>query len=472
MAGVSTACYSLAPMPSLTTEYRALIRLSWPAALMQVGLMLTSVVDTLMLARVGVDALAGSALAMMWQWSFLSIGIGSVVGIDPLISQAHGRGDAPGAALAFQRAFMIALLISVPVCVALACTGIGLRLLGEPPAIADLAQQYNLLKLPTVPCFLVYTAQRQYLQGRGMMTPATWAAMFATVLNGVLDWCLIFGHLGLPALGMRGAAIASTLSMIALVLTLTGLMRGLGLHSRAVRAFDRESIAWSGLTQALRLGLPVGMQMSLEASAFSCAAFMAGWIGVLAIGAHQIVLNMAALSFMLPLGVSIGAATRVGHLIGQSDGAGLRRAVRTALTFGASIMVFAASAFTLLRHQLPRLYTDDALLIPLAAQILPVAGAFQLADGTQAVAGGVLRGMGRPHIAALANLVGYYVLALPLAYVLAFRFNLGLLGIWLALAVGLLAIASALLWWIRRALRTDVADLQVRVKRASVTPSS
>ena len=121
---------------------------------------------------------------------------------------------------------------------------------------------------------------------------------------------------------------------------------------------------------------------------------------------------------MVPLGVSIGAATRIGNLIGQGDGAGLRRAVRAALTFGASIMVFAASAFTLLRFQLPRVYTHDALLIPLAAQILPVAGAFQLADGTQAVAGGILRGMGRPHIAALANLLGYYVLALPLAYLL------------------------------------------------------
>ena len=176
---------------------------------------------------------------------------------------------------------------------------------------------------------------------------------------------------------------------------------------------------------------------------------MAGWIWRARDRRHQIVLNMAALSYMLPLGVSIGAATRVGNLIGEGDAAGLRRAVRSALTFGASMMVFAASAFTLLRHELPRLYTDDAALLPLAAQILPVAGAFQLADGTQAVAGGVLRGMGRPHIAALANLVGYYVLALPLAYVLGFRFAARAARHLARARLGLLAVAGALLWWIR-----------------------
>ena len=258
----SVFLFLLAPMASLTTEYRTLIRLSWPAALTQIGLMLTSVIDTLMLARVSVDALAGSALATMWQWCFLSIGVGAVVGIDPLISQAHGRGDGPGAALAFQRALVIALLISVPVCIATACTGIGLRLLGEPPAVADLAQRYNLLKLPTVPCFLVFTAQRQYLQGRGMLAPATWVAVFATAINAVLGWALIFGHLGMPALGLRGSAIADTLATAALVLMLTPAMRALGVHSGALRALrSRVVFPERPVSQALRLGLPVGMQI-------------------------------------------------------------------------------------------------------------------------------------------------------------------------------------------------------------------
>jgi MATE family multidrug resistance protein len=454
-------------------EYRALLRLAWPAMLTQIGLMLGGVFDTLMLARVNVDALAASALAGMWQWSFMSIGVGAVMGIDPLISQAHGRGDGPATTLALQRGLVIALLVSVPLCVCQALTGPGLRLLGQPAHVAQLAQQYNLLKLSTIPCFLAFTALRQYLQGRGLLAPAVLATYFATAANGVLGWALIFGHLGAPALGLLGAAIADSLTSLLLVLGLWIAVRALAPQQSAARRWDKESVSLHGLMQTLRLGLPIGMQMSLEAWAFTLATFMAGWIGVLAIGSHQIVLNMAALSFMVPLGISMGAATRVGNLIGEGDEPGLRRAVRASLSLGAGVMVFAATAFTVLRHELPRLYSDDPGLVPLASQILPVAAAFQLADGTQAVAGGVLRGMGRPQVAALINLLGYYVLALPLAYLLAFRMGLGLLGIWLALAVGLLAVAGSLLFWIRRTARTPIAELQLRVSGAStlVPPS-
>jgi MATE family multidrug resistance protein len=419
-----------------------------------------------MLGRVGVDALAANALASVWQWAFLSIGVGAVLGIDPLISQAHGRGDGPGAALALQRGVLVAWLASVPVCAGMSLTGAGLRALGQPPEIAALAQSFNLIKLPAVPCFLVFTALRQYLQGRGMLVPCTWATYLATLLNALLGYALIFGHFGLPALGLRGAATADTLTSFALALGLWALVRALRLDQGASRAWDRESFSRAGLLQTLRFGLPIGLQLALEAWAFTLATFMSGWISVVAISSHQVVLNMAALSYMLPLGISLGATTRVGNLIGEGDAAGMRRAVRTALTCGASVMVFSATAFTLLRHELPRLYTDDPAVLALAAQILPIAGAFQLADGTQGVAGGVLRGMGRPHVAALANLLGYYALALPLAYVLGVRGQLGLVGVWMALALGLLAVAGAMLWWIRSALHTPLADLQVRVSRA------
>jgi MATE family multidrug resistance protein len=448
-------------------EIRTLARLSWPATVTQIGIMLTGVVDTLMLARVSVDALAASALGSMWQWGVLSIGVGAVLGIDPLISQAHGRGDGPGTALALQRGLVVAALASIPVCAAMLLTGAGLRMLGQPPQIATLAQSYSLLKLPTVPCFLVFTALRQFLQGRGMLAAGTWAIYVASVLNAVLGYALIFGRLGLPALGLRGAAIADTLTSFAQVVGLWTLVRVLRLDHAAKRAWDREAFSRGGILQTLRYGVPVGLQMSLEAWAFTLAAFMAGWISVQAIGSHQIVLNMAALSYMLPLGVSMGTATRVGNLIGEGDAEGMRRAVRSALSLGAGMMIFAASAFTFLRHELPRLYTDDPALLALAAQILPIAGAFQLADGTQGVAAGVLRGMGRPQIAALINLLGYYAVALPLAYALGFRTQLGLVGVWIALAVGLLAVACAMLFWIRRTLHTPLAELQVQLNRAA-----
>jgi len=448
-------------MSSIRNELRALYALAWPATVTQVGLMLISVVDTLVVARLGSDQLAAAALAHMWQWSTMSLGLGAVMGTVPMISQAYGRGDDDATALALQRGLLVAALCSIPICVALALTGQVLRVLGQPPEIAALAARYNWLRLPTVPCFLLFNAYRMFLQARGQMVPATWLIYAANVFNAVLAWALTFGHLGAPNLGFEGSAIAGAITSIGLVLGLRAIMRLPGIAQGAKRRWDRASFSLAGLTAVLRIGAPVGVQLWLEAFAFTFATFMVGWIGVDAVGAHQIALNLASLTFMVPLGVSMGASARVGNLIGAGDEPGMRRAVWVALGVGAAVMAFSALGFTLLRTLLPRLYTEDAALIAVAAQILPLAGAFQLSDGTQVVAAGILRGMGRPNAAAIVNLLGYYVLGLPLAYVLAFRYGLGLRGIWYGLILGLLVVSVSLLVWVRRTTRRPLAELRV-----------
>jgi MATE family multidrug resistance protein len=437
----------------------ALSRLSGPVVLAQLGLMLMGVVDTLMLSRLGVTELAASALGNAWQWTWMSFGLGLVIGIDPLISQAHGRGDGPATALTFQRGVVLALAISVPIGFCMWHTRAGLALLGQEPVVAALAERYNHYKLATVPGFLVYTALRQYLQGRTLMAPATWVIWGANVLHVPLNWALIFGHAGLPALGVEGAAIATSLSTWLMVACLAIGIKLFGLHSGAWRPWNRDCLEARGLLHVLRLGLPVGLQLGLETCAFSCSTLMAGWLGRASLAGHQIVLNLASLSFMVPLGISQGAATRVGNLIGADDREGMRRAVRAALLSSVLVMSGSALAFLLLRFELPGLYSEDAEVIAIAAQILPLAAAFQLFDGLQVVAGGLLRGMGRPDAAALANLLGYYVVALPLAYVVGFAYQRGLTGIWLALAVGLMVVSLALLGWVRRTARGPLAPV-------------
>lgn len=439
-----------------------MLRLSAPVALAQLGLMMIGVVDTLMLGRLGVTELAGAALGNAWQWTFLSFGIGLVTGIDPLISQAHGRGDGPAAALALQRGVVLALLASVPIAWCGAETAVGLRWLGQDPAVAEVAAVYNLYKLPAIPCFLVYSALRQYLQGRGLMAPATLVMWVANGVHALLGWGLIFGRFGLPALGVQGAAIASSLSTTLLVGLLALWMWGWRLHAGAWRPWGRDAWALGGLLRVLRLGAPIGLTISLESTAFSASTAMAGWLGREALASHQIVLNMASLSFMVPLGIAQGASIRVGNLIGAGDWAGMRRAVRVSIALGAGVMVFSASAFTLLRFELPSLYTSEPGVLALAAHILPLAAAFQLSDGTQVVASGVLRGMGRPDAAALVNLLGYYALALPCAYVLGVSRGHGLVGIWVSLAIGLTVVALALLVWVRRTARRPLEAISFR----------
>jgi len=448
-------------MSEVYRELKTVARLSLPVVLTQIGMMLTGVVDTMMVGRLGVRELAASALANMWQWTLLSFALGVVMGIDPLISQAHGRGDGAGAARALQAGVVLALVVSVPVTAGMALTEPALVLLGQDPAIAHLSGIYNFWKLATPACFLVYSAMRQYLQGRTLMSAATWVIWIANVAHVALNYALIFGRLGAPALGLAGAAIATSVTVFLMVLGLWLWIVAFRLHEDAWVPWDRESLAPRRLWRAARLGLSVGAQVALEAWAFSIATMMAGWLGTREVSGNQVVLNLASLAFMVPLGVAQGASARVGNLVGAQDLLGMRRAVRISLVLGAGVMCLSASVFTLARFELPRLYTSDPEVIALAAGLLPIAAAFQLSDGTQVVAGGLLRGMARPERAAMANLLGYYAVGLPLGYLLGFRFHLGLVGIWLGLVAGLTVVAGTLLVWVRSTSRRPLSELAV-----------
>lgn len=451
------------------SEYGAVWRLGWPLALAQLGIMLAGVVDTLMVGRVSVEALAACALANMYHWTFMSIGMGIVMGIDAQVSQAHGRRDGEAAGRALQRGLILAIAASIPVTIALLFTEEGMLLLGQTPEIARLAHSYNLYKLPTTFCFLTYGAIKQFLQGRGVVKPASVVMWGSNIVDGFLNWVFIFGHLGWPAMGLEGAALSTTITTAFEPVLLYLIMKRYKLDEGARVPWDRKSFALGPLIETFKLGIPVGLQMSLEASAFGLASFMSGWIDVTNIGAHQVVLNMASFAFMVPMGLSMGGATRIGNLIGEGDEHAMRRAVRAALALGALSMTVSALAFTTLRTVLPRLYSEDEALIALAASILPLAGAFQLADGVQVMACGALRGMGRPTVAALINVVGYYAFALPLAYVMAFTAGLGLRGIWAGLALGVGTVAVALTFWTLRIARRPLAELRVDVPHALPT---
>lgn len=446
-------------MVTLGFELKTLARLSVPVALSQLGMTTMGAIDTLLLGHVGADELAAAALGNVWEWTWLCLGFGLVLGIESMISQAHGRGDGAGAGLALQRGIVVGLLASLPICAALFWTRPGLMMLGQDPHLSELAGRYNAYKLPVIPCYMIYTALRQYLQGRTLMLPPTVVMWAGNGVHLVLSASLIYGWAGLPALGIEGAAIAESITFALLVLGLALWIRVFRLHAGAWQPWSRDS--FRGLSRVVRLGAPVSVQIALEAWAFSIAALMAGWIDRDAVGSHQIALSLAVFSFMIPLGVAQGAAVRVGNLIGAGDGRQMRRAVGAALLLGAAVMVVPALILLVLRDVLPALYSEDAGVIALAARLLPIAAAFQLFDGLQAVAGGILRGMGRPDAGAALSLVCYYVIALPLGYVLGFVAELGLPGVWSALALGLVILAASLLLQVRRCASFPVARLQL-----------
>jgi MATE family multidrug resistance protein len=433
---------------SALPEVRRLAVLAAPIVVTQIGTMMMGVVDMLMVGDLGRDALAAAALGNLWTMGTLVIGMGVVLGIDPVLTQAHGAGDGRAVGLALQRGLVVAAVASLPTMLLWLLTDPVLRAAGQAPHLSAMARDYVLVQLPSAFAFLGFTALRSYLQGRGIVAPAMWVVLIANLLNVAANWALIHGHLGLPALGLTGAGIATGLTRSLMLVMLALFTFRAGLHRGAWQPWSRAAVDRAGVAAIVRLGVPVGVQLGLEVWAFQAATLLAGWLGEAELAAHTIVLNVASLSFMVPLGIAMAAVTRVGNLLGAGDPRAAQRAAWVALAMGAAVMGASAVTFVLLRDVLPGFYNRDAAVLALAAGILPVAAAFQMFDGTQVVGGGVLRGMGRTRPAAWFNLVGYYLLGLPVAYALAFRSGWGLAGIWWGLTLGLAVVALALVAWI------------------------
>jgi MATE family multidrug resistance protein len=436
-------------MTPVRAEIRRLAALAVPIAATQVSNMLLGVVDTLMLGRFSVEALSAAALANVWIWGTLHVAMGIVFGIDPLVAQAHGARDGARAAFALQRGLVLSVYLSVPLALAWLGTEEFLRATGQDPALAAAAERYTRLQIPSVPFFLAFLALRQYLQGREIVRPALFVIVAANVVNAAANYALIFGHFGLPRLGLDGAALATALSRAFCLAALAALVWRFALHRGAWAPWTRRAFGLRGLGEVLALGVPVGVQIALEAWAFSGAALIAGVIGTEALAAHTIVLNMAALSFMMPLGIGLAAVTRVGNLIGARRPEDAQRAAWVALALGAGVMAASAALFLAFRHELPRLYTGDLAVVALAASIFPIAAAFQVFDGVQVVACGVLRGMGRTRPAAVFNGISYWLLGIPLGWWLGLRAGWGLAGVWWGLCIGLAVVATLLVAWIR-----------------------
>ncbi len=437
-------------MSPVRAEVRKMLALGLPVAGTQVSTMLLLVVDAIMVGHVSVEAMAAASLANVWIWATFMFAQGVLMGLDPIVSQAHGARDGERAGRALHAGLLVALVLSAALgCLWLATERV-LLATGQDPALARMAHAYTLVQIPSIPFFLVYTALRQYLQGREYMRPALFVIAGANVLNVLFAWALIFGHLGFPPLGIVGAGIAACLTRVASGVGLVALVAGFGLHHGAWVPVGRGSLRLRELRELAAYGLPVAVQVSLEAWAFSGASLLVGHLGAEALAAHTIAINLASLSFMMPLGIAQGAATRVGNLVGAREPAAAQRAAWVSLALGAGVMGLAAVTFVVLRGWLPRLYTPDAAVVAACAAIMPIAAAFQVFDGTQVVGCGILRGMGRVRPATAFNLIGYWCLGLPLGGWLALRGGYGLAGLWWGLALGLAVVACSLVVFVAR----------------------
>ncbi len=429
--------------PPSRAEFAAMLRLAGPVVVVQVGLMLMGVVDIMVVGRVSANALAAVALGHVSVMTIVSFGLGTLMVVDPLVSQAIGARDRLAVRRTFQRCLFMTVLIALPAIVLLIPVKPVLVFLRQPVETVPLAAGYVHRCLPGLLPFFGFIVLRQTLQAMERMRPIVLTIVGANGLNLLLDLALVHGRWGFPALGPLGSAWATTISRLTLFV-------GLAFAARRdlaplVARFDREAVKLMPLLRTLKLGIPIGLQIQLEFTSVSAIALMMGGMGAVTMAAHQVAINLAALTFMVPLGVSAASAIRVGHAVGRNDQGGVRRAASAALICGAGFMTCTAVLFLLLPRQLASAYTPEVEVLVLAALLIPIAGVFQIFDGLQIVSAGILRGLGDTRAPMLINLFGFWLIGIPVSILLAFRLGLGPQGLWWGFVVGLAVVSTMLL---------------------------
>lgn len=434
-----------------------MLRLAIPVVIVQVGMMAMGVVDTIMVGHISAQALAAVALGNLYFLTLAVFALGTLMVLDPVVAQAVGAGDRPAVARAIQRGVIIATLLTVPAVALLTSAGPVFSLARQPAEVIPLAAAYAIRTAPGMFPFLLFVVFRQTLQSMGRTAPIVWAILGANLANGLLNWMLIFGHLGFPAMGVVGSAWATTISRILLALWLwAASRRELDPLLSPIRP---EIWQLQPLARMFRLGIPIGSQHVLEFGAFALVALMMGWMGTQAIAGHQVAINLAALTFMVPLGVGDAASVLVGRAVGRGDPEGARGAARAAFACGVAFMAMTGAIFLSLPEPLARLYSRDLGVIGVAATLIPIAGVFQIFDGIQVVASGVLRGLGDTRAPMVANLLGYWVVGIPVSIYLGFVARLDPAGLWWGLVSGLGLVGTSLLLRVR----TRLAHRQQRV---------
>jgi MATE family multidrug resistance protein len=428
-----------------------LVRFALQTVLIQLGLHAFSLVDTVVIGQVGTVELAGTAVGARLLWLAQMIPYGLLFALDPVVSQAHGRGDADAVRLALQRACLIAAVLLGPAAAFLAAAEWVLPWLDQKPDLVPPATLYARISIAGLPPFLLFCALRQTMQAMGRTRAILAAICAVNVLNLLLDLILVHGFLGGPELGVAGVAWASVISRWVLAgLVLVG---GRSVLWPMLARWERAAFSPAGIGRLLGLGAPIAGAILLEMGAFQAVAFMMGWISTAAVAAHEVALQLAATTYMVPLGISSAAAVAVGQAVGRLSPVEARHAARRALVLGGSIMALFALAFFVAAEPLARIWTAEAEPLRIALTLIPLAGLFQVFDGLQVVATGALRGLGDTRSPLFVCLFGFWVVGLPVSYG-AERAGFGPAGLWWGLTAGLTLVAIVLLWLLRRRLRS------------------
>lgn len=442
----------------VATELKALLKLATPLALAQAGQALMGLVDTAVVGRLSDVAQGAVGLGNGLCFGIATLGVGVMLAFDPLISQAVGAGQPARARTLYWQAVWMALFAGVGLSLPLFLSPLLLKPFGVDPQVAEGAAEYVLWRLPQLLAFFLFMGARTYLQNSGRARAIVLSMVLANVANLGLDILLVFGSGPIPALGIAGASVATTLCTFLQVGVLWAAIgpAPVGSHRRLERAVVK---------QAALIGVPIGLQLLAEVGVFVLAGMFAGRLGRTAVAAHQIAITWASFSFCLAVGIGSAAATRVGWAIGAGDTLAARRSGLVAIAAGTAWMSTAALVFVVFPRVLARVMTPDPAVLDVSVALLGVAAVFQISDGLQAIGAGALRGTGDTRFSFLANVVGHWVVGAPIAVYLGLYRDMGVVGLWWGLSAGLTAVGVSLVLRFAAITRKSLSALEPSTAR-------
>ncbi len=429
-------------------HYRDNLHLAIPVVISQLGHTLVQTSDTIIVGHfAGTVSLAAASLANSIFIIFLVIGIGVSYGITPLIAQHNGRENYAECGQLLSNSLFINLITGI---ILFAVTLFGsmflLDHLDQTPAVVKQAKPFLLLLGLSIIPMLVFNTFKQFAEGLGFTKQAMAISIWGNVLNICVGIVFVKGLFGISPMGIKGVGYSTLIDRCLMAVVMSSYVFKSANFKKYLKGFTITNISRARCLQILRIGAPVALQYTFEISAFSAAAVIIGTIGYHEQAAHQVAINLASITYMMASGLSAAAAIKSGNYFGSKDHLKLRHSAISSYHIVLVFMFITAVLFTVFNHVLPWIYTSDKIVIAIAAQLLILAALFQLFDGTQVVGLGILRGMGDVNIPTFITFLAYWIVGLPVGYVLGISLHLGVKGVWYGLVLGLM-VSSILLFF-------------------------
>lgn len=414
------------------------LKLSLPIIAGQLGLVLMGFFDTIQVGKLGATYMGACGVSNSVYFLFMLLGMGVLYSVSPLVSEAFGENHGWKSIGVMRSAVLVAIILSILFYAIMAVVDRHFSIFRENEKITGLAQQFLFVLNFSTPMLMFFTLGKQFMDGQGRTKVSMVVMIFGLLCNVFLNWVLITGNLGFRAYGIVGAAIATGTSRTIMCLMIWGYIL-LDEKTKVLyrQYYETVADAKSYISQILRIGIPSGLLMFFEVAAFSAGQIMSGWLGESSLASFQVAINLASITFMMVSGLAAAGTIMTGYAFGAKDREALKVAGNTVYLLALASQLLFAVFFLIFSRQLPQIYTSDPQVISVASSLLLLAALFQLSDGFQVVGSGILRGMQDVKMPSILAFASYWLVMVPASYVLAFRFNMGVSGIWVGFVIGL-----------------------------------